>query len=70
MVGPKLCSALKGILGKVACQGIGGPYRAALADNILPPYSTTVAAVNFAKQLLTRAVTKCPQTKIMFAGYR
>ncbi|PSK51605.1 hypothetical protein B9Z65_2872 [Elsinoe australis] len=69
-LGPDVCSGLKSRFGSgnVACQGIGGPYTAALGDNALPQ-GTTQAAINEGVRLYNLASTKCPQTEIVGGGY-
>ncbi|KAG8627312.1 hypothetical protein KVT40_004795 [Elsinoe batatas] len=69
-LGPDVCSGLKSRFGStsVACQGIGGPYTAALGDNALP-VGTTQAAIGEGVRLYNLASTKCPQTIIVGGGY-
>ncbi|KFY43810.1 hypothetical protein V494_01804 [Pseudogymnoascus sp. VKM F-4513 (FW-928)] len=70
IVGPQTCTALKTILGsdKVACQGVGSPYAATLADNFLPK-NTSPTAIGAASTLFNLAHTKCPDTKVVAGGY-
>jgi cutinase len=70
-MGPTVCKGLKGKFGagKVACQGVGGPYKAGLETNVLPE-GTNAAAYQEAMKLLAKASTKCPQSKIVAGGYR
>jgi len=68
-MGPAVCSGLKSKLGgNVACQGVGGPYSAGLADNVAPK-GTTEAAIGEAQKMLRLAMEKCPQTIIVAGGY-
>lgn len=67
-VGPATCSALKRG-GGVACQGVGGAYKAGIMDNV-SALGTTQAAINEAKNMFSKAAQKCPNAKIVFGGYR
>jgi len=69
-MGPTVCRGLKSKLGanNVACQGVGGAYKAGLAENVYPK-GTTDAAIRVAKDHFTSAVRKCPQAKIVSGGY-
>jgi cutinase len=70
-MGPVVCKGLKSKLGasNVACQGVGGAYRAGLAENVSPK-GTTDAAIKVAKDHFQSAVRKCPQSQIVSGGYR
>ncbi|RDW57498.1 cutinase-4 [Coleophoma cylindrospora] len=69
IVGPQTCTALKAALGGgVACQGVGAPYFATLEDNFLPQ-NTSPSDIGAATKLFNMAKTKCPNTKIVAAGY-
>jgi cutinase len=70
-VGPAFCNTLRTLLGKdkVACQGVGDPYKAAIPDNFSPK-GTSVAAIGEATRLFNLAQTKCPTTKVIAGGYR
>ncbi|PNS21446.1 hypothetical protein CAC42_1225 [Sphaceloma murrayae] len=69
-LGPDVCSGLKSRFGStnVACQGVGGPYTAALGDNALPQ-GTTSAAIGEAVRLYNLAASRCPETLIVGGGY-
>lgn len=69
IVGPQTCAALKLLLPSVACQGVGSPYSATMADNFLPQ-NTSPTAIGAATTLFNLANTKCPNTKIVAGGYR
>ncbi|KAL5346472.1 hypothetical protein ACLOAV_008743 [Pseudogymnoascus australis] len=70
VIGPQVCTALKTLLGssKVACQGVGSPYDATLADNFLPK-NTSPTAIGAANTMFNLAHTKCPNTKVVTGGY-
>ncbi|KFY95848.1 hypothetical protein V498_03087 [Pseudogymnoascus sp. VKM F-4517 (FW-2822)] len=70
IIGPQVCTALKTLLGssKVACQGVGSPYEATLADNFLPK-NTSPTAIGAANTMFNLAHTKCPNTKVVTGGY-
>jgi cutinase len=70
-MGPIICTALKKAYGarKVLCQGVGGPYTAGIADNI-GLKGTSAAAIKEGTRMFTAANTKCPQSVIVFGGYR
>jgi len=68
-MGPAVCSGLKKKFpGGVACQGVGGPYSAGLADNVAPS-GTSQKAWKEAQRLLELAVSKCPETALVAGGY-
>jgi len=70
IVGPQVCSDLKSTLGAdvVACQGVGSPYDATIADNLLPR-RTSAADIGAATTLFDLASTKCPNTQVIAGGY-
>jgi cutinase len=69
-MGPIVCSGLKKAYpDQVACQGVGPPYSAGLADNV-GTAGTTTAAIGEATKMFTTANTKCPDSVIVFGGYR
>ena len=70
-IGPQVCSGLQSSFGaaNIACQGVGGPYTATLADNF-QPQGTSQAAINEAVRLFNLANTQCPNSKIVSGGYR
>jgi cutinase len=55
--------------GKVACQGVGGGYKASLGDNGNPK-GTSKSGTAEAVKMFQQAATKCPRSKIVFGGYR
>ncbi|CZR63011.1 probable cutinase 3 [Phialocephala subalpina] len=70
LVGPQTCSDLKTTLGddQVACQGVGSPYNATLADNFLPQ-NTSPADIGAATTMFDLANSQCPDTKVVAGGY-
>lgn len=70
LVGPDVASALERAYGasQVWVQGVGGPYDASIASNLLPGGSST-AAFNEAARLFNLANSKCPQSKVVAGGY-
>jgi cutinase len=69
-MGPRVCKILKSEYpDKVACQGVGGAYSAGIIDNVQPK-GTTTAAIAEATKMFNTASTKCPNTVIVFGGYR
>ncbi|CAE7174277.1 Cutinase [Pyrenophora teres f. teres] len=70
LVGPFTANKLENDLGaaNVWVQGIGGPYDAGLAANILPA-GTTAAAITEGKRLFNLAASKCPNTPVVAGGY-
>lgn len=69
VVGAPLCAALKmSMPNQVACQGIGGAYTAKLAPN-LQPKGTDEASIAEGVKVISGAMTKCPNTKVIVAGY-
>jgi cutinase len=70
-MGPEVCGGLQKAFSKerVACQGVGGAYSAAIMDNVSLK-GTSEAAIAEAKKMFTTADTKCPKSIIVFGGYR
>ncbi|KAL2140130.1 hypothetical protein VTI28DRAFT_4212 [Corynascus sepedonium] len=67
--GPNVASVLESSYrNDIWVQGVGGPYRAGLADNALPA-GTTQAAINEAKRLFQLANSKCPDAAVVAGGY-
>ncbi|KAK4244627.1 carbohydrate esterase [Corynascus novoguineensis] len=67
--GPNVASVLESSYrNDVWVQGVGGPYRAGLADNALPA-GTTRAAIDEAKRLFQLANSKCPGAAVVAGGY-
>jgi hypothetical protein len=69
-MGPIVCNGLKkDFPDKVICQGVGQPYSAGLAENVMPA-GTTPAAIGEATKMFTTANSKCANSIIVFGGYR
>jgi len=69
IIGPAVCTGLKTRLaGRVACQGVGGGYKAKLADNG-NLRGTSASGTQEAVKMFQQAASKCPNTKIVFGGY-
>jgi cutinase len=69
-MGSIVCKGLRTAFGqKVGCQGVGGAYTAALKDNGSAKGTTDDEIMN-AKNMFTTATTKCPNSIIVFDGYR
>lgn len=49
-------------------QGVGGPYEAELAPNLLPA-GTDRDSIDEGKRLFTLANTKCPDSAVVAGGY-
>lgn len=49
-------------------QGVGGPYRASIGDNILPRGSSS-AAIGEGIRLFELANSKCPDAAVVTGGY-
>jgi cutinase len=71
IVGPQVCTDLQSDLGasNVACQGVGSPYDATVADNLLPQ-DTSPTDIGAATTMFDLANTQCPDTLIVAGGYR
>jgi cutinase len=70
IIGGSVCAGLKAKLpGKVGCQGVGGGYKAKLQDNANPK-GTSASGTAEAVKMFQTAVQKCPQSGIVFGGYR
>jgi len=69
-MGPLVCAGLKKEYteARVSCQGVGPPYSAGLADNVMLK-GTTEGAIREATRMFTTASSKCPKTIIVFGGY-
>jgi len=68
-MGPIVCTGLKkNFNNDVACQGVGGPYSAGLADNVMPA-GTTAGAITEATSMFTTASSKCPGAILVAGGY-
>ncbi|KAM0699386.1 hypothetical protein Q7P36_001433 [Cladosporium allicinum] len=68
-VGPPTCDGLKKAYNDdVACQGVGGAYKASVGSNALPG-GTTAGSYNEAISIFEDAAQKCPDTIIVAAGY-
>jgi hypothetical protein len=71
IVGSQLCAAMKVAAGAggVSCQGVGGAYKATLQANTQPK-GTNAASIQEAVSVITDAMTQCPQSTMVLAGYR
>jgi hypothetical protein len=69
--GPRLCDALKkGYPERVGCQGIDPTgYTAGLGDNMLPK-GTADASIHAGVKAFTDANQQCPDSHLVFTGYR
>jgi cutinase len=69
IVGGPLCKAMKDMSNdQVACQGIGGAYKATLAANTQPK-GTDAQSIAEAKSVIETAMTNCPKARVVMAGY-
>ncbi|ROT42906.1 cutinase [Sodiomyces alkalinus F11] len=67
--GPSVASGLENEFGNdLWVQGVGGPYAAELAPNLLPA-GTDRASIDEGKRLFTLANTKCPNSAVVAGGY-
>jgi cutinase len=53
---------------QVACQGVGGAYKATLAANTQPK-GTDEQSIAEATSVITAAMQNCPQARVVMAGY-
>lgn len=74
-LGPKICDGLKKTLGyqTVACQGVGGPYKA-YANDSKTTLATSTPAVLEAQRLIKMAYNACDgpgkqNTSLLLGGY-
>ncbi|KXJ85746.1 carbohydrate esterase family 5 protein [Microdochium bolleyi] len=69
-VGPNVADALESRYGnsQVWIQGVGDPYTATTATNLLPDGASTVA-INEMVRLVNLSASKCPNAKITVGGY-
>lgn len=54
--------------GGVACQGVGGAYKATLLANTRPK-GTDDASIQEAVKTINQAMTACPDSQMVLAGY-
>ncbi|KAL2760098.1 carbohydrate esterase family 5 protein [Sodiomyces alcalophilus JCM 7366] len=67
--GPSVARGLEAEYGNdLWVQGVGSPYEAELAPNLLPA-GTNRAAIDEGKRLFTMAHTKCPNSSVVAGGY-
>ncbi|KFH48283.1 Cutinase-like protein [Hapsidospora chrysogenum ATCC 11550] len=66
--GPALTGSLEREFRDIWVQGVGGPYDASTADNLLPK-GTSQAAIDEAVRLFNMANQKCPQASVVTGGY-
>jgi cutinase len=69
--GPKLCEGLRKRYGdKFGCQGVDrAGYLADIKDN-MNPKGTADGSIEAGVKEFNRAHEKCPQTRLLFTGYR
>lgn len=69
IVGGPLCAAMKKISNdQVACQGVGGDYKAELAPNFQAK-GTDDKSIAEAVKVIGAAMKNCPQARVVLAGY-
>jgi cutinase len=55
--------------GGVACQGVGGAYKATIIANTEAKGTDDASIAEGMKDIMD-AITKCPQSTLVLAGYR
>lgn len=69
-IGPPVCKGLKDIYGdKIGCDGLGPAYSGGLLDNVSVK-GTTDAAIAEGVRIFEMAHSKCPDSVLVFGGYR